>query len=235
MSGYGQFCPLAKAAEILCQRWTLLVVRELVAGSRRFNELHRGLPQMSPTLLTRRLRELEYIGVIERQREDNITLYTLTEAGHELRAVVETMGVWGHRWVRSQLEAGDLDAGLLMWDMRRSVDPSHFPPRRVVVQFEYPDARSGERHWWLISEEHDTDLCLENPGLEVDVLIRAPLREMTSAWICETRFADAVRQGKIEVFGPANLRNQLPHWLQASALSRLGQATLEQDAGQQQA
>lgn len=223
MSGYGQFCPLAKAAEVLCQRWTLLVVRELIAGSRRFNELQRGLPQISPTLLTQRLRQLESIDVIERKREDGTNIYVLTEAGNELRPVIETMGVWGHRWVRSQLEHGDLDAGLLMWDMRRSVEPRHFPDADIVVQFEFPDAGPGERYWWLVSNEHETDLCLEDPGHEVDVLVRAPLHIMTSVWICETKFSDAVREGLIEVFGPAGLREQLPHWLQSSALSRLGQ------------
>ncbi|MBW3567901.1 MAG: helix-turn-helix transcriptional regulator [Proteobacteria bacterium] len=220
---YGQFCPQAKAAEVLCQRWTLLVVRELIAGSRRFNELQRGLPQISPTLLTARLRQLESIDVVERKREEGTSLYVLTKAGEELRGVIETMGVWGHRWVRSQLEKGDLDAGLLMWDMRRSVEPCHFTAVNVVVQFEFPDAGPGERYWWLVSNEHETDLCLEDPGHEVDLLVRAPLQVMTSVWICETTFSDAVRKGLIEVFGPARLREQLPHWLQSSALARLGQ------------
>lgn len=223
MGGYGQFCPLAKAAEVLCQRWTLLVVRELIAGSRRFNELQRGLPQMSPTLLSLRLRQLESIDVIERKRDAGANLYVLTKAGEDLRGVIETMGVWGHRWVRSQLERGDLDAGLLMWDMRRSVEPCHFSSANVVVQFEFPDAGPGERYWWLVSNDHETDLCLEDPGHEVDVLVRAPLQVMTSVWICETRFSDAVRKGLIEVIGPASLREQLPQWLQASALSRLGE------------
>ena len=223
MDQYGQFCPLAKAAEVLCQRWTMLVVRELVAGSQRFNDLQRGLPHMSPTLLSRRLRSLEEMGVIERRTEGSHALYCLTEAGRELQEVVEVMGAWGHRWVRSQLEKDDLDAGLLMWDMRRSVDPEQFPPRRVVVQFHFPDADDGSRYWWLVSCDGETDLCLQDPGHEVDILLQAPLAVMTAVWICEITLDQAIRKGEVKLVGPAKLREQLPHWLQASALSRLGE------------
>lgn len=224
MNGYGQFCPLAKAAEVLCQRWTLLVMRELIAGGRRFNDLQRGLPLMSPSLLTSRLRQLESLDVIERQQIDGNNVYCLKEAGHELREVIEAMSVWGHRWVRSQLSKDDLDAGLLMWDMRRTVDPGQFPEHRIVVQFEFPDAEEGQRDWWLISCSNETDLCLEDPGYEVDVLLRSSLAAMTSVWICERSFSDAVQSRDITVIGPASLRERLPHWLQSSALSRLGES-----------
>lgn len=223
MDQYGQFCPLAKAAEVLCQRWTMLVVRELIAGSRRFNDLQRGLPQMSPTLLSRRLRALESVDVIERRTEGAHVQYCLTEAGNELREVIESMSVWGHRWVRSQLEKDDLDAGLLMWDMRRSVDPDQFPERRVVVQFHFPDADEGSRYWWLVSCEGETDLCLQDPGHEVDILLEAPLAVMTAVWVCEMTLDQAIRKREVTLVGSAELRRQLPHWLQASALSRLGE------------
>lgn len=225
MASYAQFCPLAKAAEVLCQRWTMLVVRELIAGGQRFNELQRGLPQMSPTLLTRRLRELESIGIIERRFENGASLYVLRQAGEELRAVIEVMSVWGHRWVRSQLVEGDLDAGLLMWDMRRTIDSQHFPSHRVVVEFEFGDAGPGEQHWWLVSCGGETDLCLENPGYEVDLLVKCSLRTMTAVWICEKTLKEAIRRGEVKVIGPAELRDRLPDWLQSSALSRLGAAS----------
>ncbi len=172
MKHYGQFCPLAQAAQLLCERWTLIVVRELVAGSTRFTELKHGVPTMSPTLLSTRLRQLVDAGVVERHGEKGQYRYELTAAGRELKPIVEMMGAWGHRWVRSSLNSQDLDAGLLMWDMRRSVDNLAFPAKRVVVQFEYPDAPRGARHWWIISEPDDTDLCLNDPGHEVDVLVR---------------------------------------------------------------
>jgi DNA-binding HxlR family transcriptional regulator len=222
MTGYGQYCPLAQASQVLCERWTLLVVRELIAGSTRFNELRRGVPLMSPSLLSRRLKQLETAGVVARRRAGNDISYELTRAGEELRPVVELLGAWGHRWVRTRLDAEDLDAGLLMWDMRRSVDPTRFPERRVVVQFHYDDAPSGARDWWLVSENHVVDLCLSDPGHDVDLWIRSSLAAMTAVWTCQVPFRDAERGGDIEVEGDSGLKRKLPEWLQASALSRLG-------------
>lgn len=222
MKPYGQFCPLAQATQLLCERWTLLVVRELIAGSTRFNELQKGVPLMSPTLLSTRLKQLEQAGVITISRGKGNPVYRLTAAGLELRPVVELLGAWGHRWVRSRLDDGDLDAGLLMWDMRRNVDVSLFPGERVVVQFEYPDAPPGARDWWLVAQDGEIDLCLNNPGHEVDVLIRSSLRTMTSVWICERTFNDAVRAGDIEVMGAPRVAAHLQKWLRSSALSRLG-------------
>lgn len=222
MKGYGQYCPLAQASRVLGERWTLLVVRELIAGSTRFNALRRGVPQMSPTLLSRRLKQLETAGVIRRRQTGKDISYELTQAGEELRPVIETLGAWGHRWVRTQLGAEDLDAGLLMWDMRRSVNPAQFPARRVVVQFHYSDAPQGARDWWLVSQSQDIELCLSDPGYEVDLAVRSSLAAMTAVWTCQLPFRDAERDGKIEVTGDAELARNLPEWLQASGLSRLG-------------
>jgi DNA-binding HxlR family transcriptional regulator len=222
MKGYGQFCPLAQASQALGERWTLLVVREMIAGSTRFNELRRGVPLMSPTLLSRRLKQLEAAGVIHRRRIGNDISYELTPAGHELRPVVELLGAWGHRWVRSQLGSEDLDAGLLMWDMRRSVDPTHFPERRTVVEFHYSDAPVGVRDWWLVSKSGEIDLCLSDPGYEVDLLISSSLAAMTAVWTCQLSFRNAVGCGDIEVTGDPGLARKLPDWLRASHLSRLG-------------
>lgn len=160
MKSYGQFCPLAQATQLLCERWTLLVVRELLAGSTRFNALQKGVPLMSPTLLSERLKRLATAGVINLSGSKGNYTYNLTSAGLELRPVVELLGAWGHRWSRSNLSKRDLDAGLLMWDMRRSVNPAIFPKHRIVVQFEYPDAQKGGRVWWLVSENGEIDLCL---------------------------------------------------------------------------
>jgi DNA-binding HxlR family transcriptional regulator len=222
MKTYGQFCPLAQATQLLCERWTLLVVRELIAGSTRFNELQKGVPLMSPTLLSARLKQLVVAGVVKVSGGKGNSSYHLTAAGQELRPIVELLGVWGHRWARSRLDDDDLDAGLLMWDMRRSVDADMFPGERIVVQFEYPDAPAGARDWWLVSENGEIDLCLNDPGHEVDVMITASLKAMTAVWICSRKFNDAVKAGDIRVMGAPRLTARLQDWLRSSALSRLG-------------
>jgi len=222
MKKFGQFCPLAQAAQLLCERWTLLVVRELVAGSTRFGELRKGVPLMSPTLLSARLKQLHEAGVITKSGEGSKTEYQLTQAGRELTPVVQLLGAWGHRWVQTSLVVEDLDASLLMWDMRRSVNPDAFPNERVVVHFEYPDASRGATNWWLVAENGEVELCLNEPGDEVDIVIKSALATMTAVWTCQKTFNDAVRQGEIKVFGDARLTKNLQDWLQSSALSQLG-------------
>lgn len=221
MKTYGQFCPLAQATQLLCERWTLLVVREFIAGSTRFNELRKGVPLMSPTLLSKRLKQLEGAGLIQRE-EGEKGAYALTEAGQELRPIVELMGAWGHRWVRTTLEEDDLDASLLMWDMRRSVDATQFPEQRIVVQFEYHDAPKGAKDWWLISENGNIDLCLNDPGHEVDVMLQSSLAAMTAVWTCQKKLNDAVSNGVIKVMGDPKLTKNLEAWLCSSLLSYLG-------------
>lgn len=222
MNSYGQFCPLAQASQLLCERWTLIIVRELIAGSTRFNQLIKGAPLMSPTLLSTRLKQLAAAGVIEIIGSKGNYTYNLTSAGLELRPIVELLGAWGHRWARSNLNNGDLDAGLLMWDMRRTVDPAVFPSHRIVVQFEYPDAPKGARNWWLVSENGEIDLCLNDPGYEVDIVISCSLKTMTEVWICQQEFSDAVRKGEIKVIGNSKLTHKLQDWLRSSPLSKLG-------------
>lgn len=222
MKSFGQFCPLAQAAQLLCERWTLLVVREMVAGSTRFNELRKGVPLMSPTLLSARLKQLCETGVVTKKGTGTKTTYQLTQAGLELTPIVKMLGAWGHRWVQTSLVVDDLDASLLMWDMRRSVNPDVFPNHRIILQFEYPDASKGATRWWLVSDDGDVELCLNEPGGEVDIVIKSPLAKMTAVWTCQTTFNEAVAQGDIKVFGDTKLTRNLQAWLQSSALSRLG-------------
>ena len=222
MKLYGQFCPLAQATQLLCERWTLLIVRELIAGSTRFSELQKGVPLMSPTLLSARLKQLIKAGVIKLDASKGGHVYQLTLAGLELRPVVELLGAWGHRWARSTLSSEDLDVGLLMWDMRRSIEPSIFPADRIVVQFEFVDALEGVRDWWLISENGEIDLCLTDNGYEVDIVIKCSVKAMTEVWICQRSFNDAVKQGDIRVMGDPKLANKLQAWLRSSPLSKLG-------------
>ncbi len=220
MPSYGQFCPMAKAAEILCERWSLIVIRELIAGSRHFNDIRRGVPLMSPSLLSSRLKQLEAAGVVTRNQDGRGVGYDLTPAGAELRPVVELMAGWGSKWVRRRVSRDDLDAGLLMWDIRRTVDPARFPQdRRVVVHFQFRDAPSGKRSWWLISQEHGVDLCLEDPGFDVDVELQASLHVMTAVWMRDVTFRAAVASLGLSVSGKRDICRRLPEWLGASALA----------------
>ena len=221
MKGYGQFCPIAKASEILAERWTLLVLRELILGSTRFNDLRRGVPLMSSSLLSQRLKFLERQGVIERRpaHAGNGFAYHLTAAGRELEPVIMQLGEWGARWVRSQLTAEDLDVTLLMWDMHRNVRPEHFPARRVVVAFEFTDLPHSKRHWWLVSEGSSADLCATDPGYEVDLYLTTDLRSMTAVWVGDLGLEAALGSGTLEVDGPSDLRRSLRAWLALSPLA----------------
>ena len=222
MKTYGQFCPLAQATQLLCKQWTLLVIREMIAGSKRFSELQKGVPLMSPTLLSTRLKQLAKAGVIAHHGASGSREYTLTRAGLELHPVVLLLGAWGHRWVPSKLGRDDLDASLLMWDMRRTVDPAVFPKRRIVIQFEYTGEPVAAKNWWLVSENGEVDLCLHDNGYDIDVVIKCSLKTMTAVWTCQRLFTEAVKQCDIKVLGDAALTRKLPAWLRASTLSELG-------------
>jgi DNA-binding HxlR family transcriptional regulator len=221
MKGYGQFCPIAKAAEILTERWTPLVLRELICGSTRFNDLRRGVPLMSSSLLSRRLKFLEQEGVIERRpaRAGQGFEYHLTEAGRELEPLIMRMGEWGARWVPSRLRPEDQDVALLMWDMHRRAKPEHFPRRRAVVAFEFADAPHGKRHWWLVSEGAEVDLCLTDPGYEVDLFIVTDVRTMTAVWTGDLSLESAMASGTLEAHGPRDLRRSLKAWLGLSVFA----------------
>jgi DNA-binding HxlR family transcriptional regulator len=221
MKGYGQFCPVAKAAEIFAERWTPLVLRELSCGSRRFSDLRRGVPLMSRTLLAQRLRQLEDAGIVQsaakakgRGRE-----YFLTPAGEELRPLIQGLGEWGQRWARSQINAGDLDPGLLMWDIHRRLNVERLPARRVVVLFDFrgvPKAWQAMRTFWLILQGSDVDLCLKEPGFEVDLLVDADLAALTKVWMGDVRLVDAMRSRLVRLEGPTVLVRAFPGWLALS-------------------
>lgn len=219
MKGYGQFCPVAKAAEVIGERWTPLVIRELVAGSEHFNDIRRGIPLISPSLLSRRLRSLEVAGVVERFADAGGVRYRLTEAGRELEAVIELLGRWGNRWVRSQLEESELDAGLLMWDIRRNVVPARIPRSKSVIQFEFTDTPRRWRYFWLVVYGGESDLCLKNPGLDVDLLIRTPLALLAGYWIGSTSWSQLVRSPDVRLLGDSRLKDTLKDWLGRSVFA----------------
>lgn len=220
--GYGQFCPVAMAAEVLCTRWTMVLLRELVAGSTRFNDLRRGVPRMSPSLLSQRLKELEEAGLLERRPVPGgrgACDYRLTEAGRDAGAIVEAMGRWGQRWVESSLSLRNLDPSLLMWDMRRNLDPAPLPDRRTVIEFIYPELPSAKRRWWLVVEpDGAVDLCHVDPGFEVDLFVTTDLRTMTAVWMGLTTVAR--EDERMELSGPPALVGTIQSWLGLSPFAR---------------
>ncbi len=214
-AGYKQFCPVAMAAEVLCTRWTMVLLRELIAGSTRFNDLRRGVPKMSPTLLSQRLRELETAGILERREvaaEKGIYEYCLTPAGQDLGGIVEAIGVWGQSWVESQLSLKNLDPSLLMWDMRRNLNADPLPARKVVIQFLYPELPASKRFWWLVVEANGiVDLCWADPGFEVDLYVSTDLRTMTAIWMGLVKVEG--EQDKLQLTGDRKIARTMQSWL----------------------
>ncbi len=214
-AGYKQFCPLAMAAELLCTRWTMVLLRELVAGTTRFNDLRRGVPKMSPTLLSQRLKELEAAGIVERKpvkSEKGLFEYRMTEAGKDLRGVVEAMGFWGQKWVEAKRSLKNLDPSLLMWDMRRNLNPSPLPERRTVIQFLYRELPQSKRSWWLVVEnDGEVDLCWSDPGFDVDLYVSTDLRTMTAVWMGLTTVAK--ESAKITLTCDKHIASTMQTWL----------------------
>jgi DNA-binding HxlR family transcriptional regulator len=216
MAGYGQFCPMAKAAEVFAERWTPLVIRELLAGSHRFTEIQAGVPLMSPTLLSQRLKTLERAGIVQRRtREGSRATEYLTQAGYELGEVVVVLGAWGQRWAPGGMRDEDLDPWVLMRDMHRRVRLDRLPPRRVVVFFHYPDAPAGKgRHYWLVLDgaRGEVDICLADPGYEVDLTLETSLHTMVEIWMGRREFDEARRSGALALDGPRALVRDFPSW-----------------------
>jgi hypothetical protein len=176
---------------------------------------------MSPSLLSQRLRALQRAGVVERRPAavGRGWEYHLTDAGEEFRPIVEQLGVWGQRWARRKVEAGDLDASLLMWDIRRCVRPAGLPDRRVVVGFTFPDTKPGLRHWWLVFHRGEIDLCLTDPGFEVDVHLTTALPTMVELWLGDVSIGDALRDGAVTLTGRRALVRSFPKWIGLSSLA----------------
>src|SRR5579875_3903506 len=219
-SPYHQFCPVSKAMEFLDERWTLLVVRELVMGSCRFNELRRGLPRMSPSLLSKRLQQLIRAGVVERRDVGTDVQYVLTPAGQELRPVIEAIGVWGTRWI-GRLGDGDLDPKLLLWDMHRHVNHAMVPRPRTVMHFVFHDVPAQLRDWWLVVTAEDVDVCDIDPGHEVTVTVRASLRGLVEVWRGDVTWAQALRSGDVDLQGPRALCRAVPGWFALSTFAQV--------------
>ena len=216
---HGQFCTVARSAQVLCERWTPLVLRELLCGSRRFNDLHRGVPRMSSSLLAQRLRQLEEFGVVRRTPLGNVWEYSLTPAGEDLRPIIMALGHWGARWIGTRLRKDELDPALLMWDVRRSVHVEVCPAQPMVVNFRFRDARAGERQWWLVVEDDTVDLCRDDPGRDVRVVVDATVRGLTEVWSGDRTPEESIATGAIRIDGARRDGARLWEWLGASAFA----------------
>jgi DNA-binding HxlR family transcriptional regulator len=219
-SGFGQFCPVAVACEVFAERWTPIILRELLAGSQHFNEIHRGMPLISRPLLARRLRKLEAVGVLARETltEGRGHRYYLTEAGKEFAPLIEQLGTWGQRWTQ-RVERRNLDAGLLMWNVRRRIAMDLLPPQRVVARFKFtgiPATYRGYRMFWLLLQRPQIDLCVEDHGFEVDLYVEADLAAMARVWLGDVRFETALRMREVQLLGSTALVKAFPSWLKLS-------------------
>ena len=219
-SGYGQICPVAVACEVFAQRWTPLILRELFAGSQHFNEIHRGVPMMSRALLTERLRSLEAQGVIahETPASGGGQYYRLTEAGREFHEVIEGLGTWGQRWT-VRVDRDNLDPSYLMWNVRRRIALDRVPPGRTIVRFKYsgvPARCHGPRVFWFLLEPAHAELCLKDPGYEVDLYVEADLGEFAKVWLGDITYEHALRSGKVQLTGTRELVRAFPTWLMLS-------------------
>jgi DNA-binding HxlR family transcriptional regulator len=216
MKPYGSFCPIAKAAEILTERWTLLVLRDMLQGSRRFNDFCRGIPSMSPTLLSKRLQTLEGAGLISRRHGQNgYWEYHPTPAAEALGSVIEGIGHWGQNWVRSQLTPDELDPGVVMWAMHRHFGLKNMPPGDLVLYVEIIDRKQLER-WWFVVTSGDVDLCWDDPGRDVDISLYADLLTLTQLYIGDLSLPRARALGRVEIHGPKNLVTGMPAWFPRS-------------------
>ncbi len=218
VKGYGQFCPIAMACETFAERWTPLILRELLFGARRFSEIRQGMPLISRTLLSQRLRELEDAGIVASQplARGRGREYRPTPAAEEFREVLERLGAWGQRWARGQFDPDNLDLKLLMWNVGRRIDVRRLPARRVVVRFDFrafPARCRSFQTCWLVLAREGVDVCLKDPGFEVDLVVTADAAAMARVWTGATTFAQAVRSGGLQVDGSRDLVRAFPSWL----------------------
>ncbi len=221
MSRYGQFCPVAKAAEIFAERWTPLIVRELFCGSRRFNELEQGLPRIPRSLLVQRLRSLERAGVIARRAnfDKRVNEYHLTEAGTELAQVVVGLGEWGQRWVNSEVRPEDVDLDVLIWDLHRRIHVDRMPQGRTVVQFDFYGVQN--RSYWLVVQHGEASVCRGDPGFEVDLQVIADALAFHRVWIGHRSMDEALRREEVVLEGPTEMVRAFPRWLAYSMFASI--------------
>jgi DNA-binding HxlR family transcriptional regulator len=218
--GYGQYCPLALAAEILGQRWSILVVSRIIDGCTTYNEIHRGIPRISPSMLSLRLGELERAGIVRRLKRGRALspTYELTEAGEGLSGIVMDMAIWGQQWARD-MSMDDLDPAFLAWSMHTRLNADLFPDGRTVLEFEFKGTLEGTERFWLVVTSGKVDMCLKHPGFDADLVVQADLRRFVESWRGFRDLREEIQSGKIKITGPRALKRAFPDWLLLSALA----------------
>ena len=226
MTKYGQFCPVAKSSEILGDTWSILIVRELLLGSTRFSQLQKGLPKISPTILTKRLKALEADGVLLKRALSGQKghEYRLTPAGRELSGVIEALVVWGMRWARDEMEPDDLDATFLMFDIERNIVTNELPDGENVICFQFPDLNEFSK-WWIVCDGGSTDLCYQNPGKDVDAYVTAHSADMIKVWMGDLALSDALRKNRITLLGEPLICDRFRKWFPLSEAAQVPRPT----------
>ncbi len=233
-AGYGQYCPIAVTAEVIAQRWTPLVIRALCLGATRFNEIHDSVPRMSSALLSQRLRELEGAGIVQRVMAESTPgkQYRLTRAGEELFPVLEGMGMWSQRWLRHEITRDEnLDPDILFWDMRRSIIGADYrPERRRVAQFHLDGVPVSRRFYWIVLEPQDVDVCVFDPGHEVDIWLRAHIRTLTEVWLGHRSLLAAIEDHSLRLDGSPSETDAFHKWFCLSHFADARPSAGPQDA-----
>lgn len=226
-NGYGQYCPLALAAELLCRRWTILVISRLIDGCTTFSQIHEGVPRISPSLLSARLAELEHAGIVKRKKRNGSNRYTyeVTEAGLELEDIITQMAVWGQHWARD-MDMEDLDPGFLAWSMHLRMNSDSMPPGRTVLQFEFSGAPADFQRFWLVSKDGKVDMCLKHPGFDTDLLINADLKQFIETWRGFRDLRTEIRASRIRLTGPRDLKRAFPDWLMLSMFADIDRKSI---------
>ncbi|MGK9166033.1 helix-turn-helix transcriptional regulator [Inquilinus limosus] len=218
---YNQFCPVAKAAEIFCERWTALILRDLAVGATRFSDLQRGVPLASPTLLSQRLKQLQAEGIVIRRRSNDGRSWTyhLSKAGEEFIPIVMALGVWGQRWSRRELAEHEKDLGLLLWALEKGAHPECLGDGRTVIELEFTDQPDAKRRWWFLNENGRCELCLKRPDRDAQIYVAVSLPDLIRIWRGDLALSAAMASGLIEVHGSARMRKAFRHWLGISGLA----------------
>ena len=213
MTDYGQFCPVAKASELLGERWVLLILRELLLGTYRYSDFQRALSRISPSMLSKRLKQLEQAGIIVRKAQSGHKSYAyfLTPAGKELAAIIEHLATWGMRWARGQLSNDELDVEFLMWDIQRRLQTDMLPDGETIFCFIFDDLNRF-KNWWLVVRDGEVDLCTENPGRDVDLYISTSLRNLVQVWKGDIDIKLALRKKMLKTHGNTRLSRTMPDW-----------------------
>jgi DNA-binding HxlR family transcriptional regulator len=219
---YRQFCPIAKSLEILGEKWTLLIIRELLMGSSRFGDLQRGLGTMSPALLTKRLKSLEYHNLIVRLKNpgDRGYCYYPTEQTKELMPILDGFGVWGLRWMKSNLVDEDYDVEFLMICLERSIVPANLLGRETVIHFRFTDL-SVHPNWWIVVNGNHVEVCVKDPGKDVDIYLTTKASIMTNAWLGHRSYRDVIKKGELKLIGPSRLTKSIGRWMAVCPLADL--------------